>query len=142
VSDRARCTSNAAAHASSCCARSPAASSKAAPSACSAARSAHDAVELEGVRIEVARVIEDRVQALRLRFERSLDDPSLVLLWSGERGLSRLQPPPVGGMFLLPRANQPNWDALARSRYERRIGPLPAVLDYAPHPEFVQFEPK
>lgn len=102
---------------------------------------AGDAVQLEGVRIEIARAIAGRPRALKLTFDRPVDDPSYAFLVSSEHGLARLEMPAVGQTLRLRRASGPSWFALDRARHTQRIGPLPEVLDFAPAPPFVTYEP-
>jgi hypothetical protein len=99
------------------------------------------AIELDGVRVEVARTIKGQPQTLRLRFDRSLDDPQLVLLFAGERGLVRVRPPALGQMLRLPHATGPSWYALVRGREEQRFGPPPDVIDFDPEPKALRFAP-
>lgn len=48
------------------------------------------------------------VQAVRFHFDRSLDDPSLVLLMAKPRGLTRIDAPPVGGSLVVPLGRLPD----------------------------------
>jgi hypothetical protein len=100
-----------------------------------------EVVQLQGLRIQVARVLAGKPDTLRLTFDRSIDDRSQVFLTSTVRGIERLAMPAVGKSVRLPRAAGPNWAALERGRYEQRIGPLPAFVDFEPLPAFAAFKP-
>jgi hypothetical protein len=100
-----------------------------------------DSVRLDGVRIEIARLVAGKPQTLKLTFDTSLDDPSQVFLVATESGLARFAVPPVGHSRRLRRAANPSWSTLDRGRFEQRIAPLPNVVGFTPLPAFVKFDP-
>ena len=81
-------------------------------------------------------------RALRLRFERPLEDPSYVFLVAAPYGLVRFYPPPLGVQRLVQRAAHPSWVALDNHRYISRIWPLPEALFYGSVPGFVMYKPR
>jgi hypothetical protein len=94
-------------------------------------------VELDGLRVEVLRLVHGRPQKLRSVFDRPLDDPSLVFLHSTEHGLAAFHIPPVGATVRVPRAAIPDGTKLRprtrrvpRARSEpARTGPRSAAYD-------------
>jgi hypothetical protein len=100
-----------------------------------------DSVALDGMTITVLRLLDGQPQALRVRFDRPLEDPSYVLLASTEQGLRKFEPPPVGETRRMPLPAYPNWVARQRAREQARIGPPPDTLEFDPVPSFVRWEP-
>jgi hypothetical protein len=98
-----------------------------------------ESIALDGVRIDVLRLLHGMPHTLRLTFDRSLDDPGLRLLVATRQGLTRFTPPRLHETTRLPRAAHPNWLGLQHSREERRIGPLPEMVHFAPAPAFVGY---
>ncbi len=100
-----------------------------------------ESIQLDGVRVTVERMRDDRPQSVRVTFDRSVDDPAYVFLTATQQGLKRVALPPVGDILRLPRGARPDWATLDRGRYEARIGPFPEALRYRPVPEFVAWKP-
>jgi hypothetical protein len=100
------------------------------------------AVALDGLRVEVVRMLHGLPQTLRLTFDRSLDDPSLLLLVAGRHGVTRFQPPRLREITRLPRAGYPNWIALEEGRELRREGPTPDLVGFTPVPDLVRYRPE
>jgi hypothetical protein len=97
--------------------------------------------QLEGMRVQVVSVVEGLPQTIELTFDHALEDPSQVFLAALPEGLVELEMPPVGGRVRLPRAAGPNWRALQRARTDKRFGPYPEMLRFAPVPWFARFDP-
>jgi hypothetical protein len=102
---------------------------------------AGQSVTLDGMQVTAEHAIAGAPDVLRLRFERSLDDPSYVFLTAAPEGLVRLRLPAVGQQRIVPRAAYPSWLAMERRRYERRIEPIPDMLSYAFPPGLVLYRP-
>jgi hypothetical protein len=98
-------------------------------------------VQLDGMHVRAARMRNGLPQTLELRFDRPVDDPSHVFLVSTRRGVERLPVPALGESVRIRRASGPNWIALRRSLYEKRMGPLPPFVLYDPIPRFIEFDP-
>ena len=98
--------------------------------------------DLDGLRVTAEDVVNGLPGALRLTFDRPLEDPSYVFLISAPLGLMRFFPPPRGEQRLVPRAANPSWGDLDRFRYVKRIAPLPEMLRFASSPAFVSYKPK
>jgi hypothetical protein len=75
-----------------------------------------DRIALDGMEVTVLAAAQGEPSHLRIRFDRSLDDASFVLLHATPRGLVRVSIPPVGGRIRLsPPATPPQTDdALTR----------------------------
>jgi hypothetical protein len=56
-----------------------------------------DRIEIDGLRIEIMRMLGDFPQTVRFIFDKSVDDPSYVFLFSGPEGLGPARLPEVGG---------------------------------------------
>ncbi|MFI5307384.1 MAG: hypothetical protein ACHQ53_08540, partial [Polyangiales bacterium] len=98
-------------------------------------------VALDGLQVLAEHAIAGAPDVLRLRFQRSLDDPSYVFLTAAPEGIVRVQLPSVGQQKIVPRAAYPSWLAMERRRYERRIEPVPDMLSYASPPGLVLYRP-
>jgi hypothetical protein len=101
-----------------------------------------DVVRVGEVRAEVADTLGAEPSAMRFRFDRPVEDAAYVFLAATPRGLRRAALPDVGGTVRLPRAGRPNWIEAERGRYVERIGPIPELLNFAPTPYFVRFDPR
>jgi hypothetical protein len=66
-----------------------------------------DAVKLRGMRVQVLSVLAGNPNRLRVRFDRALSDPRLVLLHAFPDGLRRITLPAPGQSQMLPRAAVP-----------------------------------
>jgi hypothetical protein len=71
---------------------------------------AGETFELPRMTVEVVSVHDGHPYRLRFRADRSLDDPSIVLLCIEPRGIERCAPPPIGFVMRLPRAPVPTGD--------------------------------
>jgi hypothetical protein len=100
-----------------------------------------ESMHLDGMRITTEQVQDGVPGALRLTFDRTLDDPTLVLLVAMPFGLVRFQPPPLGEQRLIARAAFPSWFDLQRHHYLLRIAPLPEMLQFGSVPWFVTYKP-
>ena len=98
-------------------------------------------VRLDGLRVQVESVVDGVAQALRLVFDRSVDDPAYVFLVSGRHGIERVPPPALGATLRLPRASPPNWMKLQRFRDWERVAPPPDLISFRPAPPFVDYLP-
>jgi len=100
---------------------------------------AGDTVELEGMTIDVLRLLDGDPQALRVRFDRPLEDPSYVFLVATEQGLRRFELPAVGETRRMPLPAFPNWIAQQQARERARIGAAPDTFAFDPVPAFVRW---
>jgi hypothetical protein len=100
-----------------------------------------ESMMLDGMRVTTEQVQDGVPGALRLTFDRPLEDPSYVFLIAMPFGLVRFQPPPLGEQQLVARAAFPSWIDLERHRYVLRIAPLPDMLHYGSFPWFVTYKP-
>ncbi len=96
-------------------------------------------VSLPGVEVRVIELLQGRPRTLELRFDTSLDDPSLVFLVSSELGMTRFRPPRPGESRRLRRASYPSWVGLQRTRQLARLGPVPEFMHYTPLPPLLDF---
>jgi hypothetical protein len=100
-----------------------------------------ETVVLDGLRVDVERVVDGAPGVVRLTFARSVDDPSYEFLYAAPYGLIRVQMPAEGEQRLLVRAADPSWHELERHRYLARIAPIPELLFYGSYPGFMFYEP-
>jgi hypothetical protein len=61
-------------------------------------------VDLSGMRVRVLEVGQVGPTRVEFTFDRSVDDPSIVLMAVLDGGLRRVEPPPVGSTLRLPSA--------------------------------------
>jgi hypothetical protein len=97
-------------------------------------------IDIDGMTIGVLRVQDGVPQTLRVRFERTLEDPSYVFLVSAEEGLVRFTPPAFGQVTRIPRPARPSWYEQQHAREERRRGSAPDAFAYEPIPPFVDYK--
>jgi hypothetical protein len=104
-------------------------------------RSMHigQSVRLDGLQVSIESAYRGAALALRLTFDRSVDDASYAFLFSGRYGIERVVPPALGTTLRLPRASPPNWIALQRNRDKQRIAPQPDMISFRPVPTFVDY---
>ncbi|MBN1654506.1 MAG: hypothetical protein JXA30_12110 [Deltaproteobacteria bacterium] len=65
-------------------------------------------IKLKGLTIEIVRLLDDRPFQVRYTFDKALEDPSYLFLYSSGQGIREFKPPPVGGRIRIPRAQYPN----------------------------------
>jgi hypothetical protein len=99
-------------------------------------------IRLDGLTIEVERLLDGQPWQLRLRFALPVDHPEHVFLSSSSRGLVRFEPPPIGHSERLTRAVAPHWLSLRHARDERHTWPRPGFLQFDPAPAFVEYDPQ
>jgi hypothetical protein len=100
-----------------------------------------ETVFLDGLRVNVERVVDGLPGVLRLTFARAVDDTSYEFLFAAPFGLIRMQLPAEGQQILLPRAADPSWHELERHRHLARIAPIPDALFYGSYPGFMLYQP-
>jgi len=67
-----------------------------------------DTVELDGLKVEILTLFEDKPHRVRFTFDKALDDKSYLFLYSSGRGLREFKLPAVGERVRVPRAQFPN----------------------------------
>ncbi len=80
-----------------------------------------DVLRVDGVRVDVLRVLFGQPQAVRFTFPASVDDPRYWFLYPGERGLRRVVMPKVGERLRLRRPMYPSEEALQAQEYDRQL---------------------
>mgnify|MGYP003407122157 CR=1 FL=1 len=100
-----------------------------------------ESVQLDGLRVRAESVVDGLPTALRLTFERPLEDPSYAFLIAVPFGLVRPQLPAVGEQTLLARAADPSWVEIERHRFVSRLMPVPEMLHFGSVPGFLVYEP-
>jgi hypothetical protein len=67
-----------------------------------------DTVQLDGLKVQIVSLYNDKPFSVRFTFDKPLEDPSYLFLFSSLHGLRRFTPPPVGQQVRLPRAQFPD----------------------------------
>ncbi len=91
-----------------------------------------EVVQLDGLRVQVARMLWGKPQTVRFVFDKSVDDPSYLFLFSSPEGLVRARLPEVGERMRFRKATFPSRGLALAVRNERDpnvscIGPRPYV---------------
>jgi hypothetical protein len=102
---------------------------------------AGDHFSAQGFSVRVLRETAGQAQAVEIAFERSLDDPSMVLLVSTPLGFERWYPPAIGQLARVPRAAGPSWPGLEHAAKLAALGWPPEAIGYRPTPLAVAFDP-
>jgi hypothetical protein len=100
-----------------------------------------DIFRAPGARVRVLNAYRGQAQAIEVTFDRSLDDPSQVLLVAKREGFERWSPPPIGATSRVTRAAGPTWSGLEHARRMEQQGPASEVVAYRPTPIEIAFDP-
>jgi hypothetical protein len=99
----------------------------------------HDKVKLDGLQVEILRLLKGKPFMVRFTFDRRLEDPGFLFLHNDEKGLRKFNLPRIGGRVRVPKAQFPDNGLLqlakrlrSRGRRYRTTRPRPDPAREAP----------